>query len=304
MDDDNIYSQQVRLLVRTLPFIARQPVFALKGGTAINLFLQDMPRLSVDIDLAYLPIEDRPTSLQSCKRALNKIAEDMRSTSPQHDVREQFNKEDELRLLVHDQGAGIKVEVSPVLRGAVFTPVAKDIHPDVAETFGFAHMTVLSEPDLYGGKICAALDRQHPRDLFDVMLLLRTGGFSRAVLDGFLVYLISHGRPMAELLKPRSKDLTELFNNQFQGMTREPVELDQLIQAREDLQSEIARQLTDKDKQFLISIKRGMPDWSLHSVPGIDQLPAVQWKLQNVLAMQPDKHRQSLDNLERVLNQI
>jgi hypothetical protein len=60
VDNDNIYRQQVQLLVRTLPFVAQQPVFALKGGTAINLFLQDMPRLSVDIDIAYLPVEDRP----------------------------------------------------------------------------------------------------------------------------------------------------------------------------------------------------------------------------------------------------
>jgi len=165
-------------------------------------------------------------------------------------------------------------------------------------------MAVLSEPDLYGGKICAALDRQHPRDLFDVMLLLRSGGFSRAVLDGFLVYLISHGRPMAELLKPRPKDLTIPFINQFQGMTREPVELEQLLQARDDLQSEIARQMTDKDKQFLMNIKRGKPDWALHPVPGIEQLPAVQWKLQNVLAMSPAKHRESLDKLEQVLNQL
>ena len=99
--DEIIYPQQVQLLVRTLPFVARQSVFALKGGTAINLFLQDMPRLSVDIDLIYLPIEDRSSSLQSCRNALSQIAEDMRSTSPQHDVHEQFNKEDELRLLVH-----------------------------------------------------------------------------------------------------------------------------------------------------------------------------------------------------------
>lgn len=304
MADERIYSQQVQLLVRTLPFVSRQQVFALKGGTAINLFLHDMPRLSVDIDLAYLPIEDRPVSLRSCKRALSAIAEDMRSTSPQHDVQEQFGKEDELRLLVRDQGVQIKVEVSPVLRGAVFPPVAKDIHPVVAETFGFAHMAVLSEPDLYGGKTCAALDRQHPRDLFDVMLLMRSGGFSRNVLDGFLVYLVCHGRPMAELLKPRPKDLTKPFMNQFQGMTREPVVLEELLQARDDLQSEIARQMTDKDKRFLMSIKRGKPDWTLHPVPGIDKLPAVQWKLQNVLAMPPAKHRESIDNLEQILSQL
>lgn len=304
MADESIYSQQVRLLVHTLPFVAGQPVFALKGGTAINLFLHGMPRLSVDIDLAYLPIEDRETSLQACQQALSKIAEDLRSTSPMHDVQAQFRKEDELRLLIRDQGVQIKVEVSPVLRGTVFPPVAMDIHPAVSEAIGFAHMAVLSEPDLYGGKICAALDRQHPRDLFDVMFLLRSGGFSRAIMDGFLVYLISHGRPMAELLRPRLKDIESTFDNQFDGMSREPVDLEQLLQARVDLQKEIARHMTDRDKLFLMSVKRGNPDWALHPVRGIDRLPAVQWKLQNVLDMPPAKHRDSLEKLERVLNQI
>jgi len=50
------YMRQVALLVRTLPYIARHEAFALKGGTAINLFYRDMPRLSVDIDLTYLPL--------------------------------------------------------------------------------------------------------------------------------------------------------------------------------------------------------------------------------------------------------
>ena len=304
MADERDYWQQVRLLVHTLPFVASQDVFALKGGTAINLFLHDMPRLSVDIDLAYLPVENRPASLQTCKRALAAIAANIRSTSPQHDVREQLGREDELRLLVYDGYIHIKIEVSPVLRGAVFPPVAKDIHPAVEKQFGFASMTVLSEPDLYGGKICAALDRQHPRDLFDIMLLMRAGGFSRSVLDAFLVYLISHHRPMAELLKPRSKDLAEVFINQFEGMTREKVELGQLLEARDDLQTGISRQMTEKDKQFLMSMKRGKPDWTLHPVPGIERLPAVQWKLQNVLAMSPAKHRMALGKLERVLNQL
>lgn len=301
MVDEAVYSQQVQLLVRTLPFVAEQSVFALKGGTAINLFVLDMPRLSVDIDLAYLPIEDRQKSLRSCKQALSAVAESMRSTSPQHDVHEQFGRLDELRLLVRDHGVQIKVEVSPVLRGAVFPPVTRDIHPVANREFGFAHMTVLSEPDLYGGKICAALDRQHPRDLFDVMLLLRSEGLTRAIFDGFLVYLISHGRPIAELLDPRPKDLSKSFENQFQGMTREAISLEQLVQARDDLLTELARQMTDRDKEFLLSVKRGKPDWSLHSVADIDQLPAVRWKLQNVQSMPEGKHLEALSNLEEIL---
>ena len=51
-----VYRRQVQLLIRVLPSIAEEACFALKGGTAINLFVRDMPRLSVDIDLTYLPV--------------------------------------------------------------------------------------------------------------------------------------------------------------------------------------------------------------------------------------------------------
>ena len=57
------FFKQVELLLRTLPYIAAEKCFALKGGTAINLFVRDMPRLSVDVDLTYLPVEPREESL-------------------------------------------------------------------------------------------------------------------------------------------------------------------------------------------------------------------------------------------------
>lgn len=69
------YRQQVALLIRVLPFVAKERAFALKGGTAINLFVRDMPRLSVDIDLTYLPIQDRATSLAAINAAMQGIKE-------------------------------------------------------------------------------------------------------------------------------------------------------------------------------------------------------------------------------------
>lgn len=68
------YSAQVALLVRILPHVGDEPIFALKGGTAINLFYRDLPRLSVDIDLTYLPIKDRDDSLAEINEAMDRIA--------------------------------------------------------------------------------------------------------------------------------------------------------------------------------------------------------------------------------------
>ena len=52
------YKNQVRLLLRFLHSMAQEECFALHGRMAINLFMRNMPRLSVDIDQTYLPIED------------------------------------------------------------------------------------------------------------------------------------------------------------------------------------------------------------------------------------------------------
>ena len=301
---DPRYAAQVRLLVQTLPLVAVEDCFALKGGTAINLFVRNLPRLSVDIDLAYLPNGSRQEALQDARAALARIAESVERGMPGVKATLQTNRPDELRILVRSSAAQIKVEVSPVLRGTVHMPEQRDVVAEVEDEFGFASIRVVSLPDLYGGKICAALDRQHPRDLFDVMLILKEEGLTREIFEGFLVYLISHGRPMADLLEPRWKPLEQIFQSEFSGMTRDPVSLEQLETARTALVDAIRQQITQRDVAFLLSLKSGHPDWSLLALPGIAELPAVNWKLKNIRAMAEDKRAESFARLERVLQRL
>ena len=304
MSIDPRYAAQVRLLVQVIPYVAAEHCFALKGGTAINLFVRDLPRLSVDIDLAYLPSSDRQQALTDVRLALRRIADAVGRGLPQVDATVQSNRADELRVLVRSPQAQIKVEVSPVLRGTVHQPVERDVVPLVEDDFGFASISVVSLPDLYGGKICAALDRQHPRDLFDVMLMLREEGLTREIFEGFLVYLISHGRPIAELLSPRWKKLDGIFQAEFAGMTREPVTLEQLEATRAALLAAIQEQFTGQDAAFLLSLKRGEPDWALLNLPGVDQLPAVQWKLRNIMEMSASRRAGAVDKLQIVVDQL
>lgn len=301
MDRDEPYYQQVQLLFRAIPYVAREDCFALKGGTAINLFHLPMPRLSVDIDLTYLPVEDRETSLTNASAALQRITQSMVDSSPGLDAQTLPLTDGHYRALVRAEGVQIKIEFSPVTRGAIHVPVAMAAHDEVQQEFGFAEMQVLQAPDLYGGKICAALDRQHPRDLFDVKILLDSGRFTRDVFEGFLVYLICSSRPMNELLAPRMKDIGEVFTHQFEGMTRRPVGIGELVEAREKLLTDISKHMTDKDKQFLLSLKLGRPEWSLLPLAGIEQLPAVQWKLQNIRQMGERKHKELLNRLQMAL---
>lgn len=298
------YAAQVRLLVQVIPYVAAERCFALKGGTAINLFVRNLPRLSVDIDLAYLPSAERQQALADVRLALQRIAAAIVRGLPQSFATVQANRDDELRVLVRSPTAQIKIEVSPVIRGTVHAPQERDVVALVEDEFGFASIPVVSLPDLYGGKICAALDRQHPRDLFDVMLMLREEGLTREIFEGFLVYLISHRRPMGELLAPRWKPLAGIFQAEFAGMTREPVTLEQLEFTRQALLVAIQRQFSKQDAAFLLSLKRGKPDWSLLGMAGVDQLPAVQWKLRNITGMSEDKRDEALAKLGRVIGEI
>lgn len=304
MDKTSTYYRQVTLLMRALPVITEQSVFALKGGTAINLFIRDFPRLSVDIDLAYLPLEPRETALVNARAALKQIAIHL-NAQPNLSATLQHNSPDELRVIVSGDNALIKIEVSPVARGTLHEPVLRPVTTQVEDEFGYAEIAVVSLPDLYGGKLCAALDRQHPRDLFDVHLLLRHEGITRTIFNGFLTYAMGHPRPINELMAPRWKPLDALYQQEFAGMTNTAVTLQQLEQTRSAMLHALQQQFTERDRDFLLSFKRGIPDWSLFDAPAAAQLPAVRWKLKNIarLATNAERHQQQIALLASVCEQ-
>jgi predicted nucleotidyltransferase component of viral defense system len=297
------YQRQVALLVETIPLVATEPDFALKGGTAINLFVRDMPRLSVDIDLTYLPVADRSQSLAAIDAAMKRIAAKLREKLPGAQVTESQNAREGIvtKLVLRRGNAQIKIEVTPVLRGCVFSPEVRPVSGAVEAAFGFARMQVVSFADLYAGKIMAALDRQHPRDLFDVRDLLAHEGISDDLRRAFIVYLISHDRPISEVLAPTRKNITQEFTQGFEGMTAEPVALDELIAARESLISSIAGQMPDAHRRFLLGFKQGAPDWDLLGVPGASELPAVRWKQINLDKLSAENRARLAGQLASVL---
>ena len=279
MDRGSPYYKQVSLLIRMLPVVATEPSFALKGGTAINLFVRDFPRLSVDIDLAYLPLEPRNEALANVKAALERIT-DLINTQPDTRAVLQDQKVDELRIVVTSPNATVKIEVSPVARGALHEPDSLSVQESVEEEFGYAEIPVVSLPDLYGGKLCAAMDRQHPRDMFDVRMLLAEEGISRDIFIGFITYALSHPRPINEVMAPNWQPLEENFQAEFDGMTFEPVELKDLISTRLAMVDALQSHFTERDRSFLLSFKQGYPDWELFDCPDAAKLPAIRWKLQ------------------------
>ena len=291
---------QVELLLRSLPHVAAERCFALKGGTAINFFVRDMPRLSVDIDLVYLPILPREASLREISDALQRLARGIQRALTNIDIHEVRLQDSDhvIRLIVRQQDAQIKIEPNLVIRGTVFPSDTRDLVSAVEEMFELAvSTTVLSIADLYAGKICAALDRQHPRDLFDVKLLLDDGPIYNDVRRAFVIYLASHRRPMSELLDPIFKDVRLLFEEELVGLTHETVAYDQLVDTRQELVDTIRSGLTSNERQFLISVQSGTPQWELMELSDIDKLPALQWKIVNVRKMDKRKLAESVQKL-------
>ncbi|MGE5567228.1 MAG: nucleotidyl transferase AbiEii/AbiGii toxin family protein [Parcubacteria group bacterium] len=302
---NNAYRDQVRLLLDVLPLVAEEKAFALKGGTAINLFERDLPRLSVDIDLTYLPFDAREPALTGISEALQRVKARIERTVANTRVT-LVGQAGELEAKLHCQRGRvqIKVEVNPTLRGHLLPTRLLACTPRVQEEFEvFVETPVVSHGELFGGKICAALDRQHPRDLFDVHLLLDAEGVTDEVRLGFIAALLGHGRPINELLGPTPKDQRQAFDGQFAGMAFIDFSYDDHAATLMRLVEAITASLTAEDKAFLLAFKAGEPDWTLFPLADAAKLPAVQWKLGNLRKLKagnPAKHAQSLKALEHV----
>lgn len=293
------YKHQVSLLLQVLPEVAKESCFALHGGTAINLFIREMPRLSVDIDLTYIPIEDRDTSIKNIVAALERVKKNIEKVLPKVKI---TLKQKILKLQLATDEAQLKIEVNQINRGVSGKVVRLPLCEKAQEDFNaFCAISVVSLGQLFGGKICAALDRQHPRDLFDIQFLLQNEGFTDDIKKGFMLCLLSSNRPINEMLQPNLIDQQDAMVNQFEGMSSETFTYEDYEIIRVQLIETIHQNLIDKDKEFLLSFNNLEPDWSIYD---FERFPAVQWKLENLntlKAKNPEKFNKLKASLEEVL---
>ena len=301
------YRNQVELLLQILPYVAKEKKFALKGGTAINLFVRNMPRLSVDIDLTYLPLDNRTDALNNIQEGLSRIKTELEKNIPNLKVSTvSLNGGTDVKLNCQGQNAQIKIEVNTITRGNIFPTKLMQVTDVVQDEFDkFAAINVVSMAELYGGKICAAVDRQHPRDIFDVRLLLDKEGFNDEIWQGFKVGLISHYKPISELISPILKNQKSAFETQFAGMTSVEFSYEDYINTRNELIEIIKNKLSSDDKKFILSFEMGEPQWELFPIPVLKDLPAVQWKLININKLKkvnPNKHHTMIEKLKTALS--
>lgn len=296
---NDIYRRKVELLLRILPFVTDEECFAIHGGTAINLFVKNLYRLSVDIDVTYIPIEDRKTSIEHINEALLRIAEKARRHF--RDIRI-IPRLDICKITCERQGCQVKIEVNQTKRGLVCGEAS--LHPlceKAQEMFGMeVDARIVSIPQLYGGKISAALSRQHPRDLFDVMQMDIP---VVSVKEGIIFCLLGSDRPIYESFAPNLIDQHDAMEHQFSGMSEIPFGYGHFEETREKLIREVNSIMTEDDKNFLIGFEELTVDWENSPYSYFKEYPSVRWKIQNLQklkAVNPKKLKTEVYKLRKV----
>jgi predicted nucleotidyltransferase component of viral defense system len=297
------YRKQVNLLLDVIEISLADKRVALKGGTAINLFHRDFPRYSVDIDLCYLPIEDRTLTFKHLHDILITIKTKIeKNLKYKVSASNKLDGKKETKLVISNTDVEIKIEPNFTLRGGLFESEVRSLSPQAVKKLKREiSVQCLSMADTYGGKICAALDRQHPRDLYDVKYLFENEGITEDLKDSFIYYLISHNRPIDELLNPKFKDIKEPFEREFVEMAIEEVSIQDLLQSRERLVKEIRSALNERDRKFLLGFVENKPDWALVRDEKIKDYPSVKWKMMNQGKMGKKKVEEYLEKVSRIL---
>lgn len=294
----DIYKRQVSLLIRIMPSVYRIKDFAVHGGTAINLFHKNMPRYSVDIDLTYIPIQDREESLRTIEEHLKTLKANIEKSIPGVKV---IPKYDVMKLQCTLNGATVKIEVNAIKRGLIGETEDKMLCEKAQQEFSMAcKARTVSYSQLYGGKITAALSRQHPRDLFDCKYM-EISSFDD-IKNGFMLCLLGSDKPIIESLQPNSIDQTDALENQFKGMTDVEFSYADYKDARINLINQVNTVLTETDKDFIISFEEGTPDWNKCSAGDLSNYPSVRWKLQNINKLKEinlKKHQQGIVRLKQ-----
>lgn len=298
-NNTQVYAQKVELLLRLIPIVMEEGVFAVHGGTAINLFLKNLPRYSVDIDLTYIPLSDRNASLDDINLHLQSICNKAKKAFKGMHIVPNYST---CKLLCEYRGKQVKVEVNQTKRGLVGgDAVTIPLSDKAQEEFGlYCEANIVPLTQLYGGKIAAALSRQHPRDLFDVRHMDIPLADCR---EGLIFCLLGSDRPIHESFAQRLIDQREAMVNQFKGMTDIPFTYDKFEATRSKLIADVNQLMNEADKRFLISFELGNPQWEGYEFEYFKDYPSVKWKqlnLEKLAKQNPKKLEEEAKKLEEI----
>jgi predicted nucleotidyltransferase component of viral defense system len=299
------YLDNVRLLLRILPEIGKIEEFALHGGTAINLFHNNMPRLSVDIDLTYIPFSDRETDLRRIKDLLEILSSRLSKTIPDIIIRKQPENMDEVKLFCNLGQQQVKIEVNTINRGLIGEIEEFGLCSKAQQVFNmYCTMRLVPREQLFGGKIIAALDRQHPRDIFDTMNFFNKHSFDDKFVEGFIFCLFSSKRPLSEILMPNFTNQSNLIETQFAGMTDESFTYEIYSNERERLLYIIKQGLSELHKNMILKFAENEPFWMFADW---SSFPGIAWKMRNIANLRtqnPTKFSKEISLVKQSLGMI
>jgi len=279
------FYKQTELMLKCLAPLSQHKEFALKGGTALNFFIFNLPRLSVDIDLVYLPETDHEVGLRAISDGLELLGTRLKAVILNAKIHKTISKDSKniQKISVMSDGQVVTIEPNLVIRQTLKKPKLQTIVKRAEEMFETSHETLLLDTnEILAGKICAALDRQHPRDFFDVHHLFEEKMQSDDLRKLFIAYLCSGNRPLHEVLFPTLLDIKNIHQKQFEGMTHDEVSLETLYEARDKLIKWIHQSLTHEEKEFLISFVELKPVFSKLGIAKAESFPSIHWKLINL----------------------
>jgi len=294
------YKKQVALLIRIMPLVYKINDFAVHGGTAINLFVKNMPRYSVDVDLTYLPQKNREESIQDINNQLNILKKQIEKAMPGIRI---IHKSAVLKLQCTYGGATVKIEVNGIKRGIIGEVEDRELCDKAKEEFKMSCVArIVPFSLLYGGKIAAALGRQHPRDLFDYKYM-EIDSFDD-VKNGLIFYLLGSDKPLIESLQPNPVDQKQALENQFKGMSDVPFDYANFETTRKQLIEQVNQNIARIDKEFLLSFESGSPEWEKCCAGDLSSFPSIQWKLKNIQTLKetnPSKFNVGVEKLRKFL---
>ena len=302
----NRFYAQARLAAEILPYVTHPDVFVLKGGTHINLFCRDLPRLSVDIDLVFTGpggSSDKATKeiLRTHMKALKARLSDVKPGGYKSTLR----ADAKAKVTVKRDGIRVKTEASPIGVGTYYRPVQLHPQPRAQEILGIREpVWGVTEEEAYAGKMCAALYRQMPRDIFDIMMLYEHGGISDDLFKTFAVYVACNSAHPRKLLCPAAKLLNAAHTMTFAGMSEVEVPVSHLIHVRNQLLADVRKRMDRSLVNMLLSLHDAEPDFGLIDRPSAERMHAIQRKVQNLRHFRetnPEAHAAQRAEIEGLL---
>ena len=300
MDQGADYERQCALLVRVLPVLGKESRLALYGGTAINFFLLDSPRLSVDLDLKYAVSESYRDAQAGIRDALQRICDGMKRSHPGTGCELDGAR---MALRSADDVAGIKVEVNPVDVGSAFANQYRRLSAAVAGKYRIEPMAVqlLSTAEIYAGKVAAMLERTHLRDLYDVQIM-NPGIWDSEEFWSALVLSLVMGRQRDphKLFEDAGHAAGEDEYRQFEPMMRVRFSRAELERAGVLTRRRVVGQMPDSHRRLLVDAFLSRPDWSAAGID-IANLPGLLWRMEQIDRMPGRRREEIVASLRRAL---